>query len=150
MIKLAKKRTKKLGLEKNTNFFVADLTKLPFEDNFFDSAIATAVFHCIEKEKNREKAARELYRVLKKGAEAEITVWNKNSKRFKNSVKEKYITWRNKGKRYYYLFDEKEIHDLFKKQGFAIKERFEPRRNIIFILQKPKPTLKKDHKKAKE
>lgn len=137
MIKLAKKRTKKLGLEKNTNFFVADLTKLPFEDNFFDSAIATAVFHCIEKEKNREKAARELYRVLKKGAEAEITVWNKNSKRFKNSVKEKYITWRNKGKRYYYLFDEKEIHNLFKSVGFKIKKRYEPERNIIFIAEKP-------------
>jgi len=53
------------------------------------------------------------------------------------SVKEKYITWRNKGKRYYYLFDEKEIHNLFKSVGFKIKKRYEPERNIIFIAEKP-------------
>lgn len=29
--------------------------------------------------------------------------------------KEKMINWRDKGKRYYYLYEEKEVHDLFKK-----------------------------------
>ncbi|MCX6747114.1 MAG: hypothetical protein NTU63_03205 [Candidatus Pacearchaeota archaeon] len=80
---------------------------------------------------------KELFRVLKPKAEIEIAVWNKNSKKFKNSPKERYVKWRDKGERYYYLFDEEEIHNLFKKEGFKIKKKFKPQRNIIFIAQKP-------------
>jgi len=75
--------------------------------------------------------------VLKPRAKAKIAVWNKNSKWFKNSKKEKYMEWRNKGKRYYYLYDAKEIYGLFEKEGFEIIKKFEPKRNIIFIVQKP-------------
>ncbi len=134
MIKLAKERAKQKGID--AEFKTAKLTKLPYGNNFFDAAICTAIFHCIKPSKQK-KSVRELFRVLKPGAEAEITVWNKNSKRFKNSPKERYVKWRDKGARYYYLFDEKEIHDLFKKAGFKIKKRFEPQRNIIFIAEKP-------------
>ncbi len=135
MIELAKKRAKEKKID--AEFAVADLTALPFEDNFFDSAIAIAVFHCIKGEKNREKAAMELFRVMKKGAKAEIAVWNKDSKRFIKSEKEKEIKWRDKGARYYYLFDEREIHNLFKNAGFKIVSREEPQRNIIFVVEKP-------------
>jgi ubiquinone/menaquinone biosynthesis C-methylase UbiE len=136
MIEFAKKRAeeKKIPAE----FFVADLTKLPFENNFFDSAICIALLHCVEGESTRKKVIEELFRVLKPGAEAEIAVWNKDSKKFKNSPKEKYVKWRDKGARYYYLYDEKEIHELFKSIGFKIKKRFVPQRNIIFIAEKPK------------
>lgn len=134
MIKLAKEKAKKNKIK--AEFFVSDLTKLPFKDNFFDSAIAIASLHCVEGKENREKAVKELFRVLKKGAEVDIAVWNKNSKKFKNSSKEKYVKWRNKGERYYYLFDEKEIHELFKKTGFNIKEKFESKKNIRFIVKK--------------
>jgi len=134
MIKLAKKRAKEKNIK--AEFFLSRLTKLPFSDNFFDFAIAVASLHCIKGQKNREKAVKELFRVLKSGAEAEISVWNKQSKTFKNSPKEKYIAWHDKGKRYYYLFDEKEVHNLFKSTGFKIKKKFEPRRNIIFIVEK--------------
>ena len=146
MLKLAKKRAKERKIKVITK--VAPMEKLPYKDNFFDYSIAIASFHCLNPEQ-QIKAAKELFRVLKPGALAEIAVWNKNTKRFKNAPKEKQIAWEDKGKRYYYLFDENEIHNLFKKQGFTIKKRFEPRRNIIFILQKPKPTLKKDYKKPK-
>lgn len=135
MIELAKKRAKEKNIE--AEFKVADLKKLPFPDNFFDSAIAIAVFHCIKGEKNREKAAKELFRVLKPGAKAEIAVWNKNSKTFMKSKKERHVKWRDKGERYYYLFDEKEIHDLFKNAGFKIASKEEPERNIIFVVKKP-------------
>jgi ubiquinone/menaquinone biosynthesis C-methylase UbiE len=136
MIKLAKKRAKEKKID--AEFCVSDIKKLPFENDSFDSAIAIAVFHCIKGEKNREKAAKELFRVMKRGAKAEIAVWNKNSRKFKNVGKERYVKWRDKGTRYYYLFDEKEIHNLFKKAGFKIFSRQEPQRNIIFIAQKPK------------
>lgn len=140
MIKLAKKRAKEKKID--AEFCVSDIKKLPFESNFFDSAIAIAVFHCIEGEKNREKAARELFRVMKKSAEAEIAVWNKNSKRFKNSPKERYVKWRNKGTRYYYLFDAEEIYNLFRKAGFKIISKQEPQKKITFIVKKPKRTKK--------
>ena len=74
---------------------------------------------------------------MKKDALAEIGVWNRNSRRFKNSDKEKYVGWRDKGKRFYYLFDEKEIHDLFKKIGFKIKSTHNSEMMINFVVQKP-------------
>jgi len=134
MIKLAKKRAKEREIQ--AEFAVSEITKLPFPDNFFDSAIAIAVFHCIKGEKNREKAVKELFRVLKPKAKVLIAVWNKNSKRFRNAKKERYVKWRDKGERYYYLFDAKEIYDLFKDAGFKIVKKEIPERNIIFVVRK--------------
>jgi len=133
MIELAKQKAKQKKI--NAEFFVSDITSLPFEDNYFDSAISIAIFHCVLK-KEQEKGVKELYRVMKPKSESLIVVWNINSKRFKNSPKEKYVSWIDKGKRYYYLFDEKEIHDLFKKVGFKIKKKFESDVNITFIAEK--------------
>ena len=136
MIRLAKKRAKEKGID--AEFFVSDLTKLPFEDNFFDSAICIAVLHCIKGEKNREKAVKELFRVLKPNAQVDISVWNKNSHKFKNSPKERFVKWRDKGSRYYYLFDAEEIYSLFEKTGFKIILKEDPERNIVFIAEKLK------------
>jgi len=134
MIKLAKERAKEKEID--SEFVVAELGKLPFQDNFFDSAIAIAVFHCIKGEKRRGEAVKELYRVMKPKAKALVAVWNKDSKRFKNAEKERFVKWRDRGERYYYLFEPKEIYDLFKKSGFKIILKYNPERNIIFIAQK--------------
>lgn len=134
MIRLAKKKAKQKKID--AEFFVADATKLPFEDNYFDSAISIATIHCITTKAKREKAVKELYRVMKPKSRAIIAVWNINSKRFKNAPKEKYIAWRDKGKRYYYLYDEKEIHDLFKKIGFKIKKKIDSKVNVYFEVEK--------------
>jgi len=136
MIKFAKKRAKAKGLYENTKFFVSNVTKLPFKDNFFDAAICIAIFHCLSP-RMQKKAVKELFRVLKGKAKAKIVVWNKNSKRFKNAGKEKNVGWRDKGKRYYYLFDEKEIHGLFREAGFKIIKKEKPQRNITFVVEKP-------------
>jgi len=134
MIKFAKKRAREKNID--AEFFVSNLTKLPFEENYFDSAICISSLHCIKGEKNREKTIKELYRVLKPKAKAEIGVWNIKSKRFKNSTKEKMINWRDKGKRYYYLFEEKEIHNLFEQTGFKIKKTNNSEMMINFIVEK--------------
>ncbi|RLG12014.1 hypothetical protein DRN73_03830 [Candidatus Pacearchaeota archaeon] len=133
MIKLAKQKAKKLKI--SAEFSISDLAKLPYKDNFFDSAICISSLHCL-KPQEQKKAIKELYRVLKPNAKALIGVWNKNSKRFKNSLKEKLIAWRDKGKRYYYLFDEKEIHNLFKKIGFKILSTHNSEMMINFIAKK--------------
>lgn len=134
MIKFAKERAKEKKVD--AEFFVSDLTKLPFEDNFFDAAIFVAVLHCIEGEKNREKAIKELYRVLKPKAQVDVAVWNKNCKKFRNGKKERFAKWRDKGTRYYYLFDAEEIYKLFEKVGFRIVSKEEPERNIVFVAEK--------------
>ena len=133
MIKLAEKKAKKEKIE--AEFFVSNMTKLPFENSFFSVAIANSSFHCLNK-KEQIQAAKELFRVLKPKAKAEISVWNIESKRFKNSPKEKYIGWRDKGKRYYYLSNPKEIYDLFEKTGFKIIEKQNPGIMISFIVEK--------------
>lgn len=135
MIELAKKKAKKKKI--SAEFIVADLTKLPFEDNFFDAAIFISSLHCIEGEKNRKKAVKELFRVLKKGAQVEVGVWNKNSKKFHNAKeKERFVNWRDKGTRYYYLYDADEIYKLFEKTGFKIIFKEDPKQMIIFIAEK--------------
>ena len=134
MIKLAKQKAKQENID--AEFFISETKKLPFKNNFFDAAICISMIHCIEKKQDREKTIQELLRVLKKGAQAEISVWNKDSKRFKNAQKEKYVGWRDKGKRYYYLYTEKEIHNLFKKIGFKIISTDNSKMAINFIVEK--------------
>ena len=134
MIELAKRRAKEKNIK--AEFTVSSMTKLPLEDNSFDSAICVSSLHCIEGEENRKKAIQELHRILKPGATAYIGVWNIKSKRFKNSPKEKMISWREKGKRYYYLYDEKEVHDLFKEIGFQIISTHNSEMMINFVVKK--------------
>lgn len=135
MIKLAKQKAKKSNID--AEFFVSESTKLPFEDNYFDGAIFISVLMCIETEEKRKKTIQELYRVLKPKSKALINVWNKDSEWFKNSPKERYMNWRDKGKRYYYLYNEKEVHDLFEYLGFRVIEKFKLNKSIEFIVQKP-------------
>jgi len=134
MLKFAEEKAKKLNLKIETK--KTELFKIPYENNFFDYAICISALHCIKGEKNRIKVVKELFRVLKKNGKALIGVWNFNSKRFKNSKKEKMINWRDKGKRYYYLFKEKEIHNLFKKIGFKILSTHNSEMMINFIVEK--------------
>ena len=35
-------------------FYVAELSKLPFQENFFDAAICISALHCIEKKQNND------------------------------------------------------------------------------------------------
>jgi len=135
MIEFAKKKAEKLGIK--AKFYVQDMSSLPFEDNFFDAALCISSLHCVEGEKNRINTIKELFRVLKPGAEMDISVWNKDSYRFKNSKKERTVNWRDKGARYYYLFEAEEIYSLFEKAGFKIIFKELPTRAIVFTAKKP-------------
>lgn len=136
LLDLAKSKAKKLNIE--AEFIKSDLSKLPSEDNFFDYAISISALHCLTPESSK-KAIKELYRVLKPKAQVFIGVWNEDSKRFKNKknkTKELSIGWRDKGKRYYYLFNEEEIHNLFKKTGFKIISTHNSEMMINFVATK--------------
>jgi ubiquinone/menaquinone biosynthesis C-methylase UbiE len=135
MLKLAQDKADKEGIEIETAH--SSMTEIPFEDEFFDSAISISALHCVEGEENRKKSVEELYRVLKKGGEVYIGVWNEASKRFnRKKGKEHMIGWTDKGDRYYYLFGEKEIHDLFKSVGFEIVSTHNSEMMINFVARK--------------
>ena len=114
----------------NAKFFKnkADkLSKKDFKKEMFDFGLFIATLHCLENKNARENALKELYRVLKKGAEALITVWNSEDERFKNVNYhgDIYMSWKKDGEeyfRYYYLYDKDEFLDLLKSVGFEILE----------------------------
>lgn len=134
MIELAEKKVAKLKI--SAEFAVADMTKLPFKDDFFNYAICISALHCLPP-KSHKKAISELYRVMKPRSKSLIGVWNFNSKRFNQKQgKEKLIKWTDKGERYYYLFEEKEIHELFKDAGFKILSSHNSEMMINFIVEK--------------
>jgi len=134
MLELAEKKAKKEKIP--AEFIKSELHEIPMADEFFDFAICVSALHCIGTSEKRRKTIKELKRVLKRGGEAYIGVWNKGSKRFKNSEKEKFVGWSNLGKRYYYLFDEKEVHELFKEVGFEIVSTPNTEMMINFVVKK--------------
>lgn len=78
-------------------FIVGDVLSLPFQDNYFDKVYSIAVIHQIPKEEYREKALKEIKRVLKKNGTAYITVWNiKNSSKAIKSSTSSYFLEDNK------------------------------------------------------
>lgn len=134
MLDLAKEKADKEGIEIET--IKSELWEIPKPDKFFDYAICVSALHCIEGEENRKKSVEELYRALKNGAKAYIGVWNFESKRFKKKNKEKLVGWTGKGKRYYYLYSEKEVHDLFVSIGFKIISTHNSEMMINFVVEK--------------
>lgn len=137
MIELAKENAEKNNLD--IEVIKAKAEKLPFKNNFFDSAIAIAVFHCINSKRARKKALKELHRVLKPKAKAMITVWNKSARRFKNKPKNMKVSWRIDDKRvfrYYYLYDKEEFESLLESIGFKIIKRIDTRANLAVVVEK--------------
>lgn len=126
----------------------SNLSKI--KNNHFDYGLFVASLHCIENDKERKKALKEFYRILKPNAKALITTWNSDDKRFSH-LKNKgdiYISWKENNilyMRYYYLFEKYELKKLIKNVGFKIikfnktkkeeKDRFN-RKNWIIEIQK--------------
>ncbi len=147
MLQLAKKYAAKNQFKVNVQ--EADARQLPGANDFFDFAIAIAVYHHIENKEGRLQALKELYRVLKPGGEAFITVWNRWQPRHWLKKKSFMLPWNTKEKkyyRYYYLFSYGELEKLARQAGFeVIKSYPEARykfplkmfsRNICLIIRR--------------
>jgi len=125
MLKLARKYSRKFDL--TANLFLADAGHLPFHDKAFDWAISIATYHHIRYAEAREAALDELWRVLKPGGEAFITVWNRWQPGFWLKGKEVTVPWRTGGRklpRYHYLFSYPELERLIKREGFRVLKSF--------------------------
>jgi len=120
MLRLAGEYSRKFNFE--VNLVLADITGLPYADGTFDRAIAVATYHHLRKNEQMP-ALSELWRVLKPGGEAFITVWNRWQPRFWFKGKESAVPWRTGDEtlyRYYYLFSYPELVRLVKRAGFRV------------------------------
>jgi ubiquinone/menaquinone biosynthesis C-methylase UbiE len=134
MIELAKKDAKKKKIDVELKVMGK---KIPYEKEFFDSAICIAVLHCL-KPKEQKVMIKELHRVLKKKATALISVWGRKSPRLKNAKKESYVGWKTgetKQLRYTYIYDLIELQNQLEDAGFKVKRIWEER-NINVIVEK--------------
>ncbi len=121
MLKLAQNYAEKYQFK--VDLQEADARQLPYADGFFDFAIAIAVYHHIEDKDGRTQALKELYRVLKPGGEAFITIWNRWQPRHWFKKKSFMRPWKSKAKtlyRFYYLFTYYEFEKLIRQAGFEI------------------------------
>jgi SAM-dependent methyltransferase len=147
MLEMARKFARKHFLK--VHLHLADLRKLPFPDAAFDAAIAVASYHHLSGREEQLAALVELKRVLKPGAEAFITVWNRTQPRFWLLGREAMVPWRSGDEtvyRYYHLFTYGEIEALVRQAGFTlISSRPESRyqfpmkvfsRNICLLIKK--------------
>lgn len=130
-IKQAKEYCEKNNI--NAQLYVGDGSNIKmFKNEMFDYGLCIASLHCIETKQKRKKALQELHRVLKENAEALLTVWNAEDKRFKEVKNhgEIYMSWLDNHiphMRHYYLFKKKELIDLIISCNFKILEFYEPR-----------------------
>ena len=146
MLKFAEEKSEKLGLKFELK--KSKTNEIPFEDNFFDSVICIAVLHCIPSKEEKIETMREIYRTLKIGGTAFISVWGRNSPRLKNKGKECFVSWSVKNdkeirkeereikqERYTYVYDFDELKKEIEGVGFKIEEIWEER-NINVIVRK--------------
>ena len=140
----AKKKAEKENID--AVFVIASADKIPFKDNTFDAVVVGNVIHTMESN-SRKESVKEIKRVMKSGAKAIISVWNKNQPRFFMKPKESYIPWKigeKKYMRYYYLFGLEELKKFLEKNGFKVLEIFGSKKkafklfpmDIIAIIQK--------------
>lgn len=106
----------------------ADATKMPFGDDTFDAAIYVAGLHGIPEPAARAASLRELRRVLRPGAEAQITVWFRDAPRFAKMQLPKgpadvTVPWRRNGMdepRFYHLYTEASFEAACIDAGFKV------------------------------
>lgn len=109
-----------------------------YDDGFFDFVIFVSVLHCVDSVEKRKRAIEEIYRVLKVGGEAFISVWSENHPKIKNKGKILYVPWnigREKIERWTYIYDKSEIEGLIRNVGFDVVRSWEDK-NINLIVRK--------------
>jgi len=149
MLRLARQHAS--GCKFEVRLVRGEVGALPFADAVFDYAIAIAVYHHVRRER-QEQAFRELWRVLKPGGEAFLTVWNRWQPRFWLRPKEQLVPWRQGDRvcrRYYYLFSGGELRRLLRRCGFRVLScspeksyRFPLKafsRNVCLLVRKETP-----------
>jgi ubiquinone/menaquinone biosynthesis C-methylase UbiE len=155
MLKHAEKRVQEAGVASRVKLFNANVSDMPIETGSIDSAFYLAVLHHLRTASAREKAFKEMHRVLRLTGAAFLTVWNKHQPKFsellQNGKNDCFVAWKlgdgKVVKRFYHFFDETELRELAEKTGFRSVEFFcekkqgklhskEGANNLCMILRK--------------
>lgn len=137
MLENAKKNAKRSHIK--LNLIKADITKLPYKNNYFNYVLHIASLHHLNSEEKIIKSLDETYRILKPKGLVLLTVWNKLQLKFLLKPRDLLIPWKIKDKkyeRYYHLFDYYELKKLVKKTPFKILESSILGKNLVFVLEK--------------
>ena len=124
----------------------ADLRFLPFRTRSFDFVVFSAALHHVAS-RDAGKCLLEMKRVMKPGARAMITVWNRHQPMFRESPKECFVPWNRDGQelmRYVRLYSMRELRDIleacmFSKisiRGSSQKAEGKYPKNIIAVVMK--------------
>ncbi|MBI5228854.1 methyltransferase domain-containing protein [Candidatus Micrarchaeota archaeon] len=150
MLAFAEKNIRDRRLDKKVKLVVADACSVPLPDEAADALFCMAVAHHIETKEGRKRLFKEIFRLLRLGGKAFISVWNKYQKRFENIGDDARIKWRMKNgkvvERFYHFFEDSELKELADSTGFSIKELFyekdgkrfprEKAENLCMIVEK--------------
>ena len=130
----------------NKTAIVADIRRIPFDDDYFDATISIAVIHHLDSFIKRKDAVDELIRVTKSGGKIFIQVWEdmvNKGKKFEliNENSTDYlVSWDNRDgkeyKRYYHLFKNGELEELVDTTKVEIIDNFYECQNWCVVLQK--------------
>lgn len=107
---------------------LADATRLPLRDGFFDACVFVAGLHGIPTAAGRGACLRELRRVLRAGGTAQVTVWSRAAPRFRATGPpgqpiDVQVPWRGEGHdeaRHYHLYTPAALRDDLEAAGLAV------------------------------
>lgn len=133
----------KICTQDNLNCIKASMTNMPFQCNSFDSIISIASFHHLSTKERRIQALKEMRRVLKDDGKILLSVWAQNqpeSSKRKFIYGDNYVPWKSKEgiiqNRYYYIFEENEILNLFAEVNLKVVNYTWNYGNNIYLLEK--------------
>ena len=124
-------------------FAVADATRLPLRDARFDAAILVAGLPSIPTPAGRAACLRELRRVLRPGAPAQVTAWSRDAPRFSHLPPGAYdleVPWRGDGHdeaRTYHLYTETTLGEAAEAAGFRVAAMARSGENLVATLHSP-------------
>jgi len=121
----------------------ANMTKIPFQNDYFDAIICIASFHHLYTDIAKIECLLELKRIIKNNGKILISVWSKNqpkkTRRIFKNYGHNFVKWNKFGEeydRYYYIFSNIELKNLFRKAGLIILSNEYDCGNEIYVLTK--------------
>ena len=128
--------------KKNKDVMYGSMIELPIESESGIGLICIAAFHHLKTPELRLKALGEFKRILKPGSKMLISVWSIDqscNKKLKFEYGDNLVPWTKPGKhtfmRYYYIFKDDEIRDLFQKAGLLVLSHKWVHGNEIYTLE---------------
>jgi tRNA (uracil-5-)-methyltransferase TRM9 len=120
---------------------IGSILDIPFENSKYDAVMSIAVLHHLSTPERRKKGIKELIRILKKGGIGMISVWKYDKDNKKKNEYDKMVKWSLKDsnkvyQRYYHMFVDGELEELFDGLDVIITKSWEEMGNCYVLFTK--------------